>query len=223
MHKVSFFIFFVLFFLTLLSIFIGYLLSEIFAVSGSLFFGNNLFFKSYENFLVENEFLPFYIKLLPLVLSCFVCLFYLIFIEYRFCYFNLFFVRKVWLRYALFHPRIPDDVVTYLDLYFIKRVFYFGDLLGFMYIRYFYLYETLVLKWFFDVVQNQMIAEFFLKRSFVYYYYYIDKGFLETFGPKGLSRFVQNWSFEVMKLHSFFFDSYYIFVFFLFFFFLFGL
>lgn len=94
MHKVSFFIFIVLILLAILSIFIGFLLSELFSISGNLFFVHNLFFLEVENFLVENEFLPFYLKVLPTILSFFVCIFYLICIEYRFFNMNQFNIQK---------------------------------------------------------------------------------------------------------------------------------
>jgi proton-translocating NADH-quinone oxidoreductase chain L len=68
-HNISFFIFFILLILAILSIFIGFLLSEIFSISGSLFFSNNIFYLPKNYFLIENEFLPYYIKLIPLILS----------------------------------------------------------------------------------------------------------------------------------------------------------
>jgi NADH-ubiquinone oxidoreductase chain 5 len=56
-HNNSFFIFFTLFILTILSIFVGFFLSEIFAISGNLFFNTNILILSKHDFLIENEFM----------------------------------------------------------------------------------------------------------------------------------------------------------------------
>lgn len=68
-HTSTFFIFQVLNCLIFLSIFIGFLFSEIFAVSGNLFFNTNIFCLQQHSFLLENEFLNTQVKLAPLYIS----------------------------------------------------------------------------------------------------------------------------------------------------------
>ncbi len=88
LHRNTFFIFFILFLLALLSIFIGFFFFEIFSLSGNLFFNGSIFQAYQRDFLVENEFLSFSFKLIPLSLSLGFTFFYFSFFElYYFLYF----------------------------------------------------------------------------------------------------------------------------------------
>jgi len=64
------------------------------------------------------------------------------------------------------------------------------------------LYTFFNKKWFFDRLQNELIASFLLKIGFVFTYKFVDKGFLESFGPEGLSQLSLLLSEQVSNLQS---------------------
>lgn len=76
-HESSFFICFPLFILSLGSIFIGYLTKDMFIGLGSNFFNNAIFNLNSNIIALNGEFMPFYIKLLPLYFSSLGALFVL--------------------------------------------------------------------------------------------------------------------------------------------------
>ncbi len=68
-HEAPFFMALPLFILGIFSIFIGFFLQEVFSGLGTFFFGNSIFILP-ENFhLIEIEFFPWYIKIIPIVFS----------------------------------------------------------------------------------------------------------------------------------------------------------
>jgi NADH-ubiquinone oxidoreductase chain 5 len=70
-HEAPFFMAVPLFLLAILSIFSGFLFSDIFGILGNFFFGNSIFVLPQNFILIEVEFFPRYIKIIPIVLSCF--------------------------------------------------------------------------------------------------------------------------------------------------------
>jgi len=64
------------------------------------------------------------------------------------------------------------------------------------------LYTFFNKKWFFDRLQNEFVASFLLKIGFVFTYKFMDKGFLESYGPEGLSRLSLLLSEQVSNLQS---------------------
>jgi len=64
------------------------------------------------------------------------------------------------------------------------------------------LYTFFNKKWFFDRLQNEFMASFLLKIGFVFTYKFMDKGFLESYGPEGLSRLSLLLSEQVSNLQS---------------------
>jgi proton-translocating NADH-quinone oxidoreductase chain L len=187
-HKISFFIFFVLFFLACFSILFGFVFSEIFSISGSLYFSNNIYFFFKHNYLLENEFLPYYIKLIPLLLSCSLCFIYILINEWAF--------SAQILKLQVIYFMNQRNFSTFSSLYLVHKF--------------------LLKKWFFDALQNKIFAFSFLFLSYQIFFLHLDKGFLEIFGPFGINKIVTKFSFGLLKGHSNFFDLYFIGVFSLF-------
>jgi NADH-ubiquinone oxidoreductase chain 5 len=70
------------------------------------------------------------------------------------------------------------------------------------------IYTFLNKKWFFDKLQNEIVASFLLKIGFQITYKQIDKGLIELFGPLGFSNFFLFLSEKVIKLQSGFIHQY---------------
>lgn len=68
-HESSGLIVFILSFLSICSIFSGFLLKEFFIAPGSIFLGNSIFILPHHFNLFEAEFLPMFIKVIPLAFS----------------------------------------------------------------------------------------------------------------------------------------------------------
>jgi NADH-ubiquinone oxidoreductase chain 5 len=136
-------------FLSVLSIFVGYLTRDIFVGFGTPFWGNSLVFTSqdYATFL-NAEFLPFYIKIIPVVFSTLGTLVAII-------YFS-FFVNK----FTVFTLSTQGRSV----------------------------YTFLSKKWFIDKIYNEFIIQYFLSLGYLFSYKALDRGFLEIFGPTGISK-----------------------------------
>jgi NADH-ubiquinone oxidoreductase chain 5 len=70
------------------------------------------------------------------------------------------------------------------------------------------IYTFLNKKWFFDKLQNEIIASSLLKIGFQITYKQIDKGLIEFIGPLGLSNFFLSLSEKIVKLQSGFIHQY---------------
>ena len=70
------------------------------------------------------------------------------------------------------------------------------------------IYTFLNKKWFFDKLQNEIVASQLLKFGFQVTYKQIDKGLIEFFGPLGLSNFFLFLSEKIIKLQSGFVHQY---------------
>lgn len=68
-HEAPFFMALPLFLLAILSIFVGFLFQEIFGGLGSFFFGNSIFILPEHFIVIEIEFFPWYIKIIPILFS----------------------------------------------------------------------------------------------------------------------------------------------------------
>ena len=70
------------------SIFIGYLSKDLFVGSGSNFWNNSIFIQPTHNTMIDSEFLPIIIKLLPVIFSFsgLFSAFYLYFFQFKFLY-----------------------------------------------------------------------------------------------------------------------------------------
>ena len=68
------------------SIFIGFLLKDLFIGLGSLTFSNSIFVHPYHLYPIESEFIPFYLKIIPVFFSIFGIILALM-LNYFFSYF----------------------------------------------------------------------------------------------------------------------------------------
>jgi NADH-ubiquinone oxidoreductase chain 5 len=165
--------------LSFFSIFIGYFTKDIFVGLGTPFWGNSLSISS-SNYLtyIEIEFLPFYIKILPVIFSTFGTIFSIIY--YNFFY-NTFNILK-----------------NYTIIY--------------------YIYNFLNKKWYFDKMYNEFLIQNFISFGYNFTYKSQDRGFLETFGPRGLFLSINNFSKKLNKMQTGFAYHFSLFIFVAFFF-----
>jgi NADH-ubiquinone oxidoreductase chain 5 len=135
---------FILIILCFFSIFFGYLTHDLYIGIGSDFFNNSIFVLPNKVTLIDSEFIPFYIKNIPLLFTLLgIALSLLINVK-----FSLFFTRC-----------------------FIKKK------------NYYYLYNFINKKFFFDKIYNYFIAKSILNFSYEITFKLIDKFFLENLGP----------------------------------------
>lgn len=125
-HEASWKMGFPLFVLSLASIFIGFLTKDIFVGFGTHFWGSSILVLPYNYSMVDIEFIPIFLKLLPLFVSFLgvSCSFLL----YRFYLYKLFFLKKLYtikLLYSFFNKkwyidRIYNELLgqQFLDLCF---------------------------------------------------------------------------------------------------------
>jgi NADH-ubiquinone oxidoreductase chain 5 len=135
-------------FLSIFSIFIGYLSRDIFVGLGTPFWGNSIQFSvaSYSTFL-NAEFLPFYIKIIPVLFSTLGTLTAIIYYQYFLKNFNI----------------LSSNTFTL------------------------FIYNFLNKKWYFDKIINEFIVQYVLALGYNFTYKTIDRGFLEVFGPTGIT------------------------------------
>lgn len=135
--------------LSIPSIFIGYLSRDFFVGLGNPFWGNSITYTSsdYDLFL-SSEFLPFNIKIIPVLFSTFGTISAIIYYQFFFQSFNILKASS-----------------------FLKS-----------------LYNFLNKKWYIDKIYNEFIIQHFLSLGYSFSYKSIDRGFLEIFGPQGLTK-----------------------------------
>jgi NADH dehydrogenase subunit 5 C-terminus len=63
------------------------------------------------------------------------------------------------------------------------------------------IYNFLMFKWYFDVIYNEIINRPLLSFAYNSTFNSFDKGFLEIFGPFGISKVLFNGAFELRKMH----------------------
>ncbi|HXU28400.1 MAG TPA: NADH-quinone oxidoreductase subunit L, partial [Bacteroidia bacterium] len=144
------------------SVFGGYLLKDIF-----IGLGNNVWLNAFGPFqmkinLVEAEFLPYYIKLLPVALSILVAM-----------------ITMLW--YSLSFRVERNNTITPSSTISIR---------GEGILRIFYELKAFTLKkWYFDIVYNYFIV--FKSMNFFYFIFkYVDRGLFEHIGPTGLLNYI---------------------------------
>ena len=174
-HDSPFFMLLPLFFLCFNSVFFGYFFKDVFVGLGVNTWLNSFNYYSKNILFLESEFLPFYIKNIPLFFSLFG-----IFLVYFFFKFFSFFFKKFNLRFINFYK--------------------------------FFLY-----KWYIDVIYNKIISNFFFKISYNYVKF-IDRGFIELFGPLGIVRFINYFMIRLNFLQTgFLYNYFFLFIFLTFF------
>jgi NADH-ubiquinone oxidoreductase chain 5 len=151
LHESPFFIGVPLIILAIGSIFFGFFAKDLFIGSGTLFLASNIFIDLYHNVIIDTEYIPTFVKLLPFFFTC-----------------------SGFLLYTLIH------FYSYFFLYY--YIFFYN-----------YIYFFLSNKWHFDKLYNV----FFIRNIFVFskknIYHFIDKGFLEVFGPFGSYNTLRFW------------------------------
>ena len=130
------------------SIFFGYLTRDLFIGLGSDFFGNAIFIHPKNLILIDAEFIPHTIKLIPVIFSLF----------------------GGFLAFFLNHYFI-DILVSFKFTYYGQKV-----------------YNFLSKKWYFDKIYNVYIVKKILNWGYTYTFKSLDKGFIEFFGPEGLTK-----------------------------------
>jgi len=63
------------------------------------------------------------------------------------------------------------------------------------------LYKFLSYKWYFDAIYNELINRPLLRFAYRTTFKSFDKGFLEIFGPHGISTVLFKSAFEIKKMH----------------------
>jgi hypothetical protein len=106
----------------------------------------------------------------------------------------------------------------FADLFINYFALLFDKLFDF-YFYFFFVHTFLLKKWFFDILQNKLFALSGFKLSF-YFFFLVDKGFLEIVGPFGVIWGLRHLNSMLLKMHSQLFDSYYLLILIFFFFFL---
>ncbi len=161
-----------LFFLSIGSIFIGYLSRDLFIGLGTDSWKNALFFHPINYSLIDAEFLPIFIKILPVLLSIIGLLSSFIFYK------------------------------NYFEILFYLKMSSLG----------YFFYNFLNRKWFFDKLYQEIIGQNILKYSYFITYKLIDKGFLEIFGPYGITNFIYKLSLSLSKIQTGFLFNYTFFI-----------
>jgi len=161
-HEVSLLMLVPLVILSIGSIFFGYFTKDLFIGLGTSFWGNSLFIAPQNLNSLDAEFLPYFVKLIPVVFS---------FLGATFAFFFYKHYKKI--------------------LYSLKL-----STLGY------YLYVFINKKWFFDKINNEFIAQNLLFIGYNITYKNFDKGFIEFFGPEGISSLILKQSRFINKLQT---------------------
>jgi proton-translocating NADH-quinone oxidoreductase chain L len=144
-HEISLFMFIVLFFLAINSIFLGFYFKE-FIYENSLL--EVTVFSNISTNILYFEYIPFFIKIIPII---FIFIFFIFFVYYK--------IDQIVMN------------ILYINMKNLKKYFIF-----------------IINKWFFDNIQNKFFLlnyKLFLKNI----YFFLDKGYLEYFGPFGITSF----------------------------------
>jgi len=161
LHKMTFFMGVSLYFLSLCSIFGGYLLSDKFIGIGTLFFIDDIMFTSFFLSKTDIHFVitPI-IKFLPIgVLILSLC--------------SIFFARSFVQRMGGLSYQLRLNFLRYHTLHF-KISYFFLQTLRIFFNK----------RWFFDTLYNKYITYPVLKAGYQITYVLIDKGFIEFFGTQ---------------------------------------
>lgn len=151
-----------LFLLCLGSIFVGYLTKDLFIGLGTPFWNNAIFIKGENLIMIDAEFIPVYIKWLPVIVS------------------------------------LSGAILSILLFHWGKGFLFDLCIQGVGRNSYVFLNR----RWFFDRLQNDLIASVVLRLGYDTTYKIVDKGVIEIVGPKGLSFLTMSFSKQVSNLQS---------------------
>jgi len=144
------------------SIFFGYLTRDLFIGLGTDFFGNAVFTHPRNLVMIDAEFIPHTIKLIPVIFS----------------------LSGGFLAFILNHYFV-EFLVAFKFNYYGQKI-----------------YNFLSKKWYFDKVYNVYVAKKILDWGYDYTFKSLDKGFIEFFGPEGLSKSFYDFSKKLSRLHT---------------------
>jgi NADH:ubiquinone oxidoreductase subunit 5 (subunit L)/multisubunit Na+/H+ antiporter MnhA subunit len=98
LHESPFFIGVPLIILAIGSIFFGFFAKDLFIGSGTLFLASNIFIDLYHNVIIDTEYIPTFVKLLPFFFTCSGFLLYTLihFYSYFFLYYYIFFYNYIY-------------------------------------------------------------------------------------------------------------------------------
>jgi len=142
------------------SLFSGYVLKDAFVGTGSIFWGNSIFISTEHSTGFDLEFIPLFIKNIPMIFS-----FSGIFLAIGW---NSLLDSYIYSMKSSENFQTAKDYVNYPQSK-VNIVWFFNN------------------KWYFDYVYNHYIGYSTLKHSYESFYKLIDKGFIEICGPQGLS------------------------------------
>jgi NADH-ubiquinone oxidoreductase chain 5 len=151
-----------LFILCIGSLFVGYLTKDLFIGLGTPFWNNAIFIAPENLVMIDAEFIPIYIKWLPVIVSLF------------------------------------GAMSSMLVFHFLKNFLFEVCTKPFGRSVYIYLNR----RWLFDRLQNDLIGSVILKLGYNTTYKLVDKGFIEVFGPRGLSFLTITFSKQISSLQS---------------------
>jgi NADH-ubiquinone oxidoreductase chain 5 len=151
-----------LFILCIGSLFVGYLTKDLFIGLGTPFWNNAIFIAPENLVMIDAEFIPTYIKWLPVIVSLF------------------------------------GAVSSMLVFHFFKNFLFEVCIKPFGRSVYIFLNR----RWLFDRLQNDLIGSVILKLGYNTTYKLVDKGFIEVFGPRGLSFLTITFSKQISSLQS---------------------
>ena len=141
------------------SLFSGYLLKDAFVGMGNFFWGNSIYKLDSNTVGLDLEFIPLFIKNLPLIFSLF-GIFLGILLNYILDLFkNIKYTNK---------NNYDNLIVFYPQNFYIFLWFFYH-------------------KWYFDYIYNYYFGYTILNYSYNCFYKLIDKGFIEILSPNGLS------------------------------------
>lgn len=161
-----------LFILSFGALFVGWLFRDAFIGLGSSFWGNALFVYPDHCLMIDSEFIPHWIKLIPVLFSVFGAI----------CSFFIYKDQIIWsfafdLSVVLFHQRV-----------------------SYQFIRFFYTF--LNRKWFFDKVYNEWFNQPLVRFGHEVTYKQLDRGLVELIGPSGISQLFYLIRYQITKLQT---------------------
>jgi len=162
--------------LAIASIFVGYISKDMIIGLGNIFFGNSIYVLPTQHTLIEAEFLPYTIKLIPLIFSIGGAM--LSFIVYKFIINN-----------------VSANAISLVSRPLNKPTFAIARGIW-------HIYVFLNKKWYFDKVYNSYIVSYFLRFGYAISYASLDKGLFELLGPYGLSTTAIKQAYASLRLQS---------------------
>ena len=160
-HELPFTMGFALFILSIGSIFSGYFLKDAFVGLGSIFWSNAIFISTANSVGSDLEFIPLFIKNIPLFFSISGISFAIIWNNI----WNTYYISKI--KSNTIKCNSIDNISFPMSQ--VKIIWFLNH------------------KWYFDYVYNFYIGYSILKYAYDTFYKLIDKGFIEMWGPQGFS------------------------------------